>query len=204
MDLLRLFGIFGHRKSLAQATTAFVGLGNPGVRYAPTRHNVGFRVIDALEQSLSGRRHPACCASRITTGIADHGARVVLAKPQTYVNRSGEAYSRLLRKTGLPSTSCLVIVDDFHLAAGSVRLRRRGSDGGHNGLKSIIEHAGRDFPRLRVGIGPLPHGMSVIDFVLGEFRAEEEEAVAEGVETAARAAHCFSREGIDTAMNEFN
>ncbi len=182
---------------------AVVGLGNPGARYAETRHNLGFMALDALARrprlgwsSEKDYRHAlASC----------EGQEVVLIKPMTFMNDSGLAVSRALARFGAGPDDLLVIVDDAHLPLGRIRLRRGGSHGGHNGVRSVIRDLGTEaFPRLRMGIGPAPGGEEMISFVLEAFHSHEREAVAEMVDRAADAVRLFLRDGLDKAMNAFN
>lgn len=184
-----------------------VGLGNPGREYAGTRHNVGFAVLDRL----AGRYD---CSFRnrwkFSAGVAEftlNGEKVVLVKPQTYMNRSGAAVAALLRWRKITPAELLVVVDDADLPLGQIRLRASGGSGGHNGLRSIIESlgGGDEFARLRVGIGRHgPVGEDITDHVLGEFSPQERGAAAQAIEQAAEAAECCVKEGLTPAMNQFN
>lgn len=178
-----------------------VGLGNPGARYARTRHNVGFMVID----SLSGKARIPVRRSEYhaLVGRGDiSGREVILAKPQTFMNESGIAVGLLARRYGVHPSHLLVVVDDMDLPPGRLRIRPAGSSGGQRGMKSIIAALGTDeFPRLRVGIGR--PAAEAVDHVLSGFgteRARIEQAIA----AAADAAVCFVEEGIDSAMNRYN
>ena len=189
---------------MSDATTIIVGLGNPGPRYAETRHNVGWRVLDLvarrLNVSVSERRPKAV----LGTGY-DGGKRVVLAKPRTFMNNSGEAVEYLLARFGGDGTNLLVIYDEMALLSGRIRLRAAGSDAGHNGMRSIIQAvSGTGFPRLRVGIGAPPRGTVARDYVLEKFSDEESEAIDSAVERAAAAVQCLLTDGIDVAMNRYN
>ncbi len=180
------------------------GIGNKGNQYHNTRHNIGFSVIDALLHKCKEMICEKTCSSEVVIGRLPYGETVVCAKPQTYVNRSGIAVKQLVQRYGLPLSSCLVVVDDFNLPLGILRFRRRGSDGGHNGLRSIIAETGPDFPRLRIGIGPIPENTSLIDFVLSRFNEHEIEKRNIAVEKAADAIVFYRQNGIDKAMNHFN
>ena len=180
-----------------------VGLGNPGRRYQGTRHNSGARVIDTL-----ARRHHVALREE---GWADvgaltlDGARVLLARPQTYVNVSGTAVADLRRRHRLPLENLLVAFDDLDLPVGQIRLRAKGGHGGHNGMRSIIEALGsEEFARLRVGIGRPPGGVDPADYVLSRFSKEEQARLDEAVERAADAVEAFVRRGIEAAMSAFN
>lgn len=177
-----------------------VGLGNPGPRYVGTRHNIGFRVVDAL----APRRADWEADEQAETARARWGGEdVILVKPLTYMNRSGDAVRALQERVGFEPDQVLVVVDDFLLDFGRLRLRRSGSDGGHNGLASVLDRLQTDqIPRLRLGIGPVPDDRDDIDFVLSPFSADED--VDGLVERGRSAAHCWAHEGIDAAMNRYN
>jgi PTH1 family peptidyl-tRNA hydrolase len=202
----RIFGaVVGRPAGLKASRFVLVGLGNPGEEYAGTRHNIGYRVADQFAAALNDRRASTGCGSEIVSGVLPgSGLAVSAAKPRTFMNRSGDAVERLLARSQADVASCLVVVDDIHLPVGRMRLRRGGSDGGHNGLKSIIAAVGDGFPRLRVGVGPAPSGQSLIDFVLGPFGDDDESALAELLPRAVQAAACVMEQGIDTAMNTYN
>ncbi len=181
-----------------------VGLGNPGRAYAHTRHNVGFDVVDELARRMGiGFRRSWRFPADLAEGELS-GERAVLAKPRTFMNRSGEAAGPLMRKKGLQPAEVVVVVDDVDLPVGRLRLRAAGSAGGHNGLKSLIAHMGSDrFPRVRVGIGRDPAGETT-GHVLGRFAPEEQLAMREAIARAADAVAAALRDGWDRAMNEFN
>jgi peptidyl-tRNA hydrolase, PTH1 family len=164
---------------------AVIGLGNPGKQYAATRHNIGRRVLDVLEQ--------------------EKPAGIFLFTPDAFMNTLGGPVAEFARRKGLPPEALLVISDDFELPLGQLRLRRGGSSGGHNGLKSILEALGtQEVPRLRVGVGPVPEGVDPAQFVLDSFRSAERPAVEETVQRAAQAVQRTLESGIDAAMTEFN
>lgn len=181
-----------------------VGLGNPGAEYARTRHNVGFMVIDIL-----ARRHDIKTDRVEKRAIVGRGligdAPVVLAKPQTYMNLSGESVAPLLRKYALSPAEVLVVTDDLDLPIGRIRVRQSGSPGGHNGLKSLEAHLDTDeYPRLRIGVGRPRPGVRVIDHVLTGFEPDEEPLLNETLDRAADAAETFLAEGALAAMRLFN
>jgi len=179
-----------------------VGLGNPGMQYAETRHNVGFRVVDRLGRLLKVRINDLMCRAFTARAVLD-GKGIILAKPLTYVNRSGEAVKALAVKYNLPPEEILVIYDDMDLEVGCLRLKFKGGSGGHNGLNSIIEVLGtKDFPRLRIGIGRPT--ADPVNHVLGHFTAEEKKIIDENIERAAEAVQLAIREGLNAAMNKFN
>ena len=181
------------------------GLGNPGLAYRKTRHNAGFLTADEVEKLLNVRidrlRFRALTA---TTEIG--GERVLLMKPQTFMNLSGEAVGQAVRFYKIPPEHVLVVSDEVSLPVGSIRIRLKGSAGGHNGLKNIIAHLGTDaFPRIRLGVGSAPHpGYDMADWVLGTFRNEDAETIRSAAQTAAKACVCFIEKGPDKAMTQFN
>ncbi len=188
-----------------------VGLGNPGLRYERTKHNIGFRVIDALydkliseqdSNNLTAKRITSVCNSLVIhTEICD--APIILAKPMTYMNNSGVAVASLVNRFEIPPSHICIIYDDVHLDIGMIRIRRKGSDGGQKGMQSIIHRLGTtEFPRLRIGIGE-PVG-DISDYVLSEFTAEEETEIEQSVVRAVEAIESIVEEGIQTAMNRFN
>jgi len=181
-----------------------VGLGNPGRRYRGTRHNVGWEVIGRLARRVGIAVAEEDGFSEVGRGSID-GVRVLLARPQTYVNVSGAAVRDLRRRHRLQPQDIFVVVDDLDLPLGRIRLRAGGSAGGHNGLKSIIDALGTtDFPRLRVGIGRPPVGVDPADHVLTSFSAEERAALDTALDRAAEALEVAVLEGIEVAMSRFN
>jgi PTH1 family peptidyl-tRNA hydrolase len=180
-----------------------VGLGNPGPEYSGSRHNVGFQCVRWLAKkhglSFDGSRAHA----RIAQG-AILGKPVVLARPQTFMNLSGQAVKGLLQWLRLTAADIVIIHDDLDLPLGRLRLRPGGSAGGHRGIRSIIDSLGsQDFARLRVGIGR-PEGNDAVDYVLGDFNAAERQVMAESYARAAEAVECLLTQGLEGAMNRFN
>lgn len=181
------------------------GLGNPTRQYAKTRHNVGFEVVDLLSDKyhikLKEKKHRALCG----TGIIE-GQKVLLAKPQTFMNLSGESIAAILGFYKLsPETDLLVIYDDVSLAPGKLRIRMKGSAGGHNGIKSIISHLGtQEFQRIKVGVGEKPPGWDLADYVLGRFPKEDRKLVKEAYERACGAAALMAQGEAGRAMNLYN
>ena len=180
------------------------GLGNPGGKYENTRHNVGFHVIDTLADRMGIRvdekKHFALCGKGILAG-----ERVVLLKPQTYMNNSGQSLRAAADFYKVEPEQIIVISDDIDLEQGQLRIRLKGSAGGHNGLKSIIQHLGaQDFPRVRVGIGGKPEGWDLADYVLGQLKGNDAEAMQNAYHTAADAVEAMISEGGDIAMNRYN
>lgn len=182
-----------------------VGLGNPTAEYEGTRHNVGFAVIDAIADkyniSVTERKHRAFCGK----GIVE-GQKVLLVKPQTYMNLSGESVRSALDFYKVdPETELLVIYDDVSLDAGQLRIRKKGSAGGHNGIKNIIQHLGNDvFLRIKVGVGEKPKDYDLADYVLGHFSKADQEQMEEGYRNAAAAAGLLVQGETEQAMNVYN
>ena len=182
-----------------------VGLGNPSKQYEKTRHNIGFDVIDALADkyniSVTEKKHKALCGK----GTIE-GRKVVLAKPQTFMNLSGESVVELLNYYKMdPESEMIVIFDDISLAPGSIRIRKKGSAGGHNGIKNIIALAGtQNFMRIKVGVGEKPKGWDLADYVLGRFSEEDRKLVEEAMKDAVCAWALMVQEEVDKAMNDFN
>jgi PTH1 family peptidyl-tRNA hydrolase len=182
-----------------------VGLGNPGTKYADHRHNAGFLVVDALARAhglvFARRRRTRAYVAEGPIGER----RILLAKPQTFMNLSGRAVGRLSRAHGIPPESILVVYDDLDLPLGRLRLRSEGGSGGHKGMRSIIEVLGTQaFPRLRVGIDRPPGRMDPADYVLQPFSTEEQACFAQVAERSVAAIECWLAEGIVAAMDRFN
>ncbi|MFN2226975.1 MAG: aminoacyl-tRNA hydrolase [Anaerolineae bacterium] len=182
-----------------------VGLGNPGKAYAAHRHNVGFRIVDALARAhgLSFSRQKSVQGHVAEGRIA--GRRAILAKPQTYMNLSGRTVGRIARARQIGLGRLLVVYDDLDLPLGRLRLRAEGGAGGHRGMRSIIDTLGSQaFARLRVGIDRPPGRMDPADYVLLPFRGEEKEVLAHVIERAVAAVECWLAEGIVAAMDQYN
>ena len=180
------------------------GLGNPGKEYENTRHNAGFLVLDTLAQNLgadlSERKHRALCGKAVIGG-----QKVILLKPQTYMNSSGESIRAAADYYKVPPEDILVVYDDISLAPGQLRIRAKGSAGGHNGIKSIIAHLGtQEFPRVKVGIGEKPPRMDLADYVLGHFSSGEKKIMEEAAKEAADAICQIVNAGFEQAMNDHN
>ncbi len=182
-----------------------VFLGNPGPRYSGTRHNAGFLAADELEKKL-GVRIDRLRFRALTGRALVGGQSVLLMKPQTYMNLSGEAVGQAARFFKLPPERVLVVSDEIALPPGALRVRTKGSAGGHNGLKNIIAHLGSDqFPRIRIGVGAPPHGgAEQADWVLGVPKNEDAEAFAGAVQRAADAVCDYIENGPEHAMSHFN
>ncbi len=188
-----------------------VGLGNPGLRYEKTKHNIGFRVIDTLYEKLQTTNATDSSTTKRITSVCNslviqtelHGSPIVLAKPMTYMNNSGSAVAALINRYDITLTDLCIIYDDVHLDIGMIRIRRKGSDGGQKGMQSIIRHLGTsEFPRLRIGIGE-PVG-DITDYVLSEFSKSEEIEIEQTIERTIDAVDTILQDGILTAMNRFN
>lgn len=181
-----------------------VGLGNPGPQYELTRHNIGFLVIDALADKVRVNSFKQQ-AGALVASVNYQGEKLLLVKPLTYMNLSGQAVGELARYYKIPAQDVLVIYDDLDSPFGQLRLRARGSSGGHNGIKSIISHLGtEEFPRLKVGIGRPRPGQSAADYVLEPFGSEEREALGRIIPAAVERVLVVVNKGIVAAMNEFN
>lgn len=182
-----------------------VFLGNPGPKYECTRHNAGFMAADALAKdkgiSINRSRFKA-----LTATVDMGGESVLLMKPQTYMNLSGEAVIQAVKFYKIAPENVIVVSDEMSLPIGKLRIRTKGSAGGHNGLKNIIAHLGTDsFPRIRIGVGAPPHpDYDVADWVLSVFRNKDAEEMADAVKRAAEAVECYVLHGPERAMNRFN
>jgi peptidyl-tRNA hydrolase, PTH1 family len=185
---------------------AIVGLGNPGEKYRGTRHNIGFAVIDEIARRAGAGFETAPAVSLVAKLRPTSGGPpgVILAKPMTFMNASGQAVGELLRYFKIELVDVLVVVDDVQLPLAKLRARARGSAGGHNGLKSIAEHVGQEFSRLRVGVGRGVESRDLSDHVLARFDRDEEAEVERMTKRAADAAEMFIASGIAAVMNEFN
>ncbi len=180
------------------------GLGNPGPDYRDTRHNVGFRVADRLAGTFGLSWRPSPFDAEWASGFCD-GIPVILAKPMTFMNRSGGPLGAIAARYEIPPGDVLVVHDDIDLAFGTIKIKAKGGHGGHNGLRSIIDALADDaFARLRVGIGRPEAGLPVTDHVLGPFDAQEREALESVLERAREAAIVIVREGTTVGMNRYN
>ena len=181
-----------------------VGLGNPGRMYRDTRHNIGVRVVDRFAEKCGIKLNKVQNKAIIGSGKFD-GTKVLLVKPQTYMNLSGQAVSSLLRFYKIPFSNMIAIHDDVDLPYGVIRMRPGGGSAGQKGVASIIEKLGlQEFPRLRMGIGRPPGRMEAADYVLQRFTKDEESLLPEYLDRAADALDCFINNGLEAAMNRFN
>ena len=182
-----------------------VGLGNPGTKYAGTRHNIGFDTIthlsDEYDIKLNKKEHKAVCGAGFI-----NGNKVILAQPQTFMNLSGESVREFVDFYRIdPESELIVISDDIDLAPGNIRVREKGSAGGHNGLKNIIAHLGtQNFTRIKVGVGGKPEEWDLADHVLARFDKDTEEVIRDAIDRAGKAAVTIMEEGAAAAMNKFN
>lgn len=185
-------------------TYLLIGLGNPGREYRENRHNIGFMLLDRLAVKLD-TRFTRLQSKALVASATYQDLKLILAKPQTFMNLSGQAVQGLVRFYKLPLSNLLVAHDDLDLLPGTIRIRPDGGSAGQKGMASIIERLGTDvFPRLRLGIGHPPGQMDAADYVLQDFMDEERPVISETLNRAAEAAMLFVREGLDTAMNQFN
>lgn len=180
------------------------GLGNPESKYDKTRHNIGFRLIDELAArngiTFSDRKHNGLVGKGIISG-----EKVILLKPLTYMNLSGECVGPAADYYKVEPENVIILFDDISLDVGRIRIRKKGSAGGHNGIKSIIAHLGSEnFLRLKFGVGDKPKEMDLADYVLGRFSSQDEATVSEGIKRACEAVECMIGEGCDVAMNKYN
>ena len=182
-----------------------VFLGNPGPKYAGTRHNAGFMAADAMEK-LQNTEINKLRFKALTGTCTVNGEKVMLMKPQTYMNLSGEAVIQAVNFYKIPPEHVIVVSDEISLPIGKLRIRQKGSAGGHNGLKNIIAHLGTEnFPRIRLGVGAPPHpDYDMKDWVLATFKNQDAVDMADAAKRAAEAAVCYITEGPDRAMNRFN
>ncbi|HAP22092.1 aminoacyl-tRNA hydrolase [Frisingicoccus caecimuris] len=180
------------------------GLGNPSRTYEGTRHNIGFTMIDAIGNKfgidVTTKKHKAL----VGRGMID-GMRVILAKPQTYMNLSGESIREITDFYKIEPENIIIIYDDISLDVGQLRIRKKGSAGGHNGVKNIIAHLGtQEFPRIKVGIGNKPEGWDLADYVLSKYTKAEQEALEEASEGVIGAVKLMLMDDIEAAMNKYN
>ena len=183
----------------------FVGLGNPTAEYAATKHNVGFMLADKLAEKISATDWREKFNSLVAESFFD-GEKILIVKPQTFMNLSGEAVGSLMNFYKLGAEDLTVAHDDMDLPLGMIRLRPKGSGGGHHGVESIIQHLGgeQNFPRVRIGVGRPPKNWTVNHHVLSPFTAEDAQKISAALDELVPAVLCIFKEGIDNAMNKFN
>ena len=180
------------------------GLGNPGREYEGTRHNVGFMTLDALADKYNIDVREKAFKGLIGKGMIE-GNKVILVKPQTYMNLSGECIRQVMDYYKVDPSEFIVIYDDISLGVGQLRIRAKGSAGGHNGIKNIIAHlGGQVFPRIKVGVGEKPPKYDLADYVLGHFSKAEQELMSEGYDNAVKAVELIVSDQMSEAMNEYN
>lgn len=181
-----------------------VGLGNPEKKYEGTRHNVGFATLDRLAETYQIAVDTKKFQGLIGKGVIG-GEKVILVKPLTYMNLSGNCVREVAEYFRVEAGDILVIFDDISLIPGQIRIRPKGSAGGHNGIKSIIANLGsQEFPRIKCGVGEKPKGSDLADWVLGHFNNEDKRLVDEAMDRAVKAVECILTEGVDAAMNRYN
>lgn len=180
------------------------GLGNPGKKYDNTRHNVGFDTIDLLSAKFNIKVSKVKYKALWGDGTVG-GEKVLLAKPQTFMNLSGESIRELVDWYKVPMSNLILVYDDVDLAVGKIRVRAKGSSGTHNGMRSILYHIqSEDFPRVRIGIGRPPEGWDMADFVLSKFNADDRKLIDESIKKAAEAIEAIIKSGAEAAMNMYN
>lgn len=181
-----------------------VGLGNPGKNYVGTKHNVGFEVIDLVAKEIGANVNKLKHKAFIGDGFIG-GEKILLMKPQTFMNLSGESVKEAAVFYKIPIEDIVIIYDDTSIPVGATRIREKGSAGGHNGMKNIIAHLGTDnFTRIRVGIGAKPNGWDLADYVLSRFDKDDQPLILAGYERAAKAVEILVKEGTQAAMNKTN
>jgi peptidyl-tRNA hydrolase, PTH1 family len=191
-------------ESPAPRPVIVVGLGNPGRRYEGTRHNIGFVIADRVAEGMQGAERESLETAGVLRGTLE-GRAVVIVWPTTFMNRSGEAIREVLERYEATPQDLLVVSDDVYLPLGALRIRLSGSDGGHNGLASVIQEVGTaEVPRLRVGVGQPDPPADLVEFVLGQFTDDERATLAALVDQAARCVLVYVAAGAPAAMNEFN
>lgn len=208
MGLFTFFGnMFPHNRFYREEMDFIVfGLGNPGNKYHFTRHNIGFRIVDQLVSSLDKTATTVTRNAEITKGTLDHTTMTAVVKPVTFMNRSGIAVTDVLEKYNYRTKNqkYVVVVDDINIPFGSMRLRGKGTHGGHNGLRSIIDAIGTGFIRLRVGIGPVDTKTDIIEFVLGNFSEQEERQLPDIIHRGIEILKLCAVEPLSTVMNKYN
>jgi PTH1 family peptidyl-tRNA hydrolase len=205
MDIFEIFKkIGGDERPRGKISYIIAGLGNPGIQYENTRHNAGFAAIDKIAENCGVTFSKMKWVSYVAEVTID-GVRTLLIKPLTYMNMSGEAVNDAMDFYNIPPERTLILCDDINGEPGRIRIRRNGSNGGHNGLRSIFDIAdSTDFPRIKIGVGGKPEGRVLSDWVLSKIKPDEEEAFSEAVNNAAAAAELIVGGKIDEAMNKYS
>ena len=196
---------FGKKDFGSSVDYIIAGLGNPGSQYDLTRHNAGFMAVDKIAEEYKVKVDRIKFKSLCNT-FEMKGKKVLLMKPQTFMNLSGQSITEAMNFYKVPIENVIILCDDISLEPSKLRIRRKGSDGGHNGLKNIIDLSGKDtFPRIRIGVGQKPHpDYDLADWVLSRFTPSEQKLMAEGVEKAMRSCEFMVQDKIDQAMNKYN
>ena len=190
---------------MVKNTLLIVGLGNPGEKYAHTRHNAGFDVMSRLEEYYGVKLRKRLLLQGMTAEVTDGETKVVLGEPLTFMNRSGDCVKKLRNRFKVPQENMIIIYDDIDLPPGKVRVRKNGGPGTHNGMRSIAGQLGKtDFPRIRVGTGDRPAGEDLAAWVLGHWKPEDKEIMVTAFDKAAECARLWVKEGIDKAMQMGN
>lgn len=192
------------KRKMEENMKLIVGLGNPGLQYAATRHNIGFEAIDTLAEMHHINVNKSKFKALIGEGTIG-GEKVVLMKPQTYMNLSGEAISACKSWYKINTEDIIILYDDVSLAVGDIRIRKSGSSGGHNGVKSTIAHLSTEvFPRVKIGVGQKPSGWDLADYVLGKFTEEDMKILGPRLKEIGNAVETMIKKDVDTAMNNYN
>lgn len=205
MKIKEFLGRLLNKREEVKPMFLIVGLGNPDKKYEHTRHNIGFDVIDAMAEKynieIKDAKHKALCGSGVIEGM-----KVMLAKPLTYMNLSGDSIAEIMNYYKMdPESEMIVIYDDISLKPGNIRVRKKGSAGGHNGIKSIIARCGtQNFMRIKVGVGEKPKDWDLADHVLGRMSEEDRGHAEDAIKDAIEAAVLIMRDEVDQAMNQFN
>jgi len=190
---------------LERSVKLIVGLGNPGLKFVDTRHNIGFKILDFLAQKNEVKFKKMMFYSAKVVNYKFDNFCVKLIKPQSFMNNSGDVIMKLMKRYGVDINDLLIVYDDVDLPFGKLRIRKKGSAGSHNGIKSIINSVkSENFSRIRFGIGPKPHDVSMNEHVLGRFNFEEELIIENVLENVADAVESIVLNGIDVTMNRFN
>lgn len=197
--------MFGKSRFSSVYDYMIVGLGNPGIKYENTRHNAGFICVDKIAEDYKVTINKAKCKAYVADAEIE-GYRCLLVKPQTFMNLSGEAVVPLMKFYKIPPQNVIIIFDDISFDVGQIRIKRKGTHGGHNGMRNIIEQSGtEEFPRIKVGVGKKPHpDYDLVDWVLAKFNDTDKDLINKTADRVSKAVACLVKNGIDTAMNRFS